>query len=65
MAVETCIMKTGDDGQVWQIKLHFPQEMSNWYKASQLNKFKENGRTSGQMSRWKGQTQVPPAWRTK
>eukprot|EP00975_Prorocentrum_lima_P039197 8238710-Prorocentrum_lima.AAC.1 len=33
-------METGDEGQAWQIKLHFPQEMSERTKASQLNKFK-------------------------
>eukprot|EP00975_Prorocentrum_lima_P063586 12892389-Prorocentrum_lima.AAC.1 len=27
MAVDTCIMETGDDGPVWEVKFHFPQEM--------------------------------------
>eukprot|EP00975_Prorocentrum_lima_P029257 6143093-Prorocentrum_lima.AAC.1 len=26
MVVETCIMEIGDDGPVWQVKMHFPRD---------------------------------------
>eukprot|EP00975_Prorocentrum_lima_P050594 10596631-Prorocentrum_lima.AAC.1 len=32
-------MDTGDDGLVWQVKLHFPQEMHQYKVTNQTHRF--------------------------
>eukprot|EP00975_Prorocentrum_lima_P018462 3887414-Prorocentrum_lima.AAC.1 len=41
MVVDTYIMETGDDGPVWQVKLHYPHEMGHNIVANQTRKFSD------------------------
>eukprot|EP00975_Prorocentrum_lima_P036643 7705942-Prorocentrum_lima.AAC.1 len=41
MAVDTCILETGDGGQDWQSKLHIPKAMGEEFVNTQEYKFKE------------------------
>eukprot|EP00975_Prorocentrum_lima_P042114 8851864-Prorocentrum_lima.AAC.1 len=40
MALETCIMETGDGGHDWRVKLHIPKQQDETFVDDQEFKFK-------------------------